>query len=91
MQYGRRLGKSVVLEPGVLDSEEDFIDELKPPSPARDAEEGPPPYTVCVLSVLLLALLLDGDIGGSERKLWRRAVEAVCVRPPTSSFVHTTS
>jgi hypothetical protein len=84
IQYLELRGKSAVAEPGVLDSEEAFIEELKLPQYSWDdgweedqADEGPPPGTICVLQVLLLALLLDGDIGGSERKLWRRAVDAV--------------
>ena len=54
----------------------------------------------CVMSVLLLALLLDGDIGSHERKLWKAAIDAVgpdvavCSKPwpsPASFIIHHSS
>jgi hypothetical protein len=78
IQYLGLRGKAVVSMPGTLDSEDGFIMDLggidpeDPDVPGLSKEE----QTV-VLSVHLMALMLDGNISKHEKDLWRAVVDSV--------------
>ena len=86
IQYLGLRGKACVSEPGVLDNEEVFLRELELETTSSvGGKEFMKSDKAAVLSVLLTALLLDGDIGRAERKLWKAAVDAVS---PGAGWLH---
>lgn len=80
IQYLGLRGKAVVANSGVLDSVEDFLNDMQDCS-AEDhkaaclANNLTKDDEVVILSVLLLALILDGNVGRAEQALWKQACE----------------
>ena len=75
-------GKKLVTEPGVLDNVEEFLRDMAEvwEGNASDAdlqEKMTQEDQRCTLSILLLALLLDGKMGAPERDLFKQACDAV--------------
>ena len=75
-------GKKLVTEPGVLDNVEEFLRDMAEvwEGNASDAdlqEKMTQEDQRCTLSILLLALLLDGKMGAPERELFKQACDAV--------------
>lgn len=71
IQYNRLKGSAAVIEPGNLDSISRFLADMRRLSQ---------PERTAVLSVHLLAQLLDGDLAPEEFALWGRIRRSVLVR-----------
>jgi adenylate kinase family enzyme/Ca2+-binding EF-hand superfamily protein len=70
IQYLGLRGRAVLSKPGTLDNEFDFVDDLREGGLTKDEQ-------VVVLSIHLLAHMLDGTLNRTERRCWRAAVDAV--------------
>ena len=72
-RYLHLRGKKCVSEPGILDSQETFIEMMAPQESDKGLSDE---ERVVAMSVHLLACCLDGDFGHSQRDLWKELCDA---------------